>query len=106
MSFIEFLLWKYDQPLPGLFVKAPVEDLHLLDELNATFAKARLLSATQSEHEDQIKALELKVKGGGFQAAKAGVELNMVNNNHSLNMFIPVKQRRSSKRLKGRGFKD
>eukprot|EP00959_Pyramimonas_sp_CCMP1952_P383393 8033579-Pyramimonas_sp.AAC.1 len=78
MSFIEFLLWKYNQSLPTLFVNTPGKDLHLLEQLNTLLAKARKLAQEREEHEKLIKELEEKATSGGYQGAKANIELQML----------------------------
>ena len=91
MSFIEFLLWKYDQSLPGLFVKIAEKDMHVLEHLNAVVAKANKLAEEKQAHETRIQELEKKVESGGFEGARANIQLKMVRTYHVVTHLVTLK---------------
>lgn len=78
MSFVEFLLWKYDKCVEALFAEIEQEDLPILGELDAALASVSAHANVRAAHDAKIKELEEKVAVGGFHGIKATHELELV----------------------------
>lgn len=75
MSFLEYLLWKYDKSVVELFADVEQEDLPILAELDTALAEKNKHVSAREQYESKISELEAKVEGGGFHGNKASIEL-------------------------------
>mmetsp|Transcript_41569 Transcript_41569/g.50416 ORF Transcript_41569/g.50416 Transcript_41569/m.50416 type:complete len:255 (-) Transcript_41569:524-1288(-) len=78
MSFVEYLMWKYQKTLEALFSEDECANKELLAELNAAIAIYNQFGSEKSDHDKEIERLEALVEAGGVKGLKAKAELEIL----------------------------
>jgi len=84
MSFIEFLLWKFQKSLQDLFEEKPGNIAHLLAQLEEAISLYQKTLAEREAREQHMRDLEELAKEGGVKGMKAMHELEQMRHDDEL----------------------